>query len=1050
MKLKSKKLVFGVLAILVILAGLAAFILAIPSAARQLQSGAVPLLVAVSHPANGSSWPADTPIPVEVSIAAGAPIKNAELWIDGRLFDTHYPKADRQRVYKVWTWMPLTEGIHTIFVRATDINGRTADSNAVHIQATSAAGMLGVLIAKGGETVQSLADQNGLTPEQILAANPTLDPDRPIAPGTKIFIPGYPSQLPAGGEAPAAPPGGGPSVPAEEGGPSGLSVLVERIFTPDGKNPAAPSVTASAAACDVTLAIQDHSDNEDGFFVYALSETATSFEKIAGLKAHSGTGALQYILKAQHGSLQFYASAYNAAGETPGAPAAVNVTDPKCNLGAVRESAGGLVLENGILKLPQEVQLVYLYASVDHGAWKRIPGEHDFMIPVSRTLDLRATIETLSGAGTSGEIDLDVWGWSAGALVHLGEIHKQAEIAELTICDLAVGCMGDSGQLHWKTEAVVDPDLAPSSRKLEWTATGSGITHGIWQVSSQPFPAEYSVGAPPGLLISGISEATYHEKAGLTTGEFTIDFKYDLQYTGSGYPPPATATPTTFWNAGRVSSTDSALFSDLAGIMKFSLPAALPRILYIRVTPIAEGHPAPGPSNSVRVTVEPSAAPPPIHISQVPAYAVEIVPGSYVNEVQVVQEMGIMGCSTITAVDHDALVAWYQQAYAAYEQTLGSGTIASMAEQAYQYYADHIGQTVCPNTVELPEDTILEQIGQAFESWWNSLSSALEGIKGTLVDAIASIIPGCDSTCKSVLMTGLNFTITYFTGLPPSLPDFDGMVDMGIEYAVQVAIAQSGIPYCDSLCQEKISGEIKDLADEVAHSGKSQPGCASDNALLWLYEGTQLYHLKPLCFPPGVSFEPVKGSMYERGMVQVKVTRIDGSPAPAGPQQLILDTKAVNDAYGDGRSEPAYFQMVTWENCQYVQGYQNCVPFTHNYNYTMVYSLSLMGVPYPQKTIMVPALKAGQSLVIPVVFESNPYDYAFPNVYPARSIAIAAAFPGLDLSTIPVQWWRDFLHLTGSGARITIDARVLCEDKAAPSVWNSPCSSVDTEEFIVP
>jgi hypothetical protein len=297
----------------------------------------------------------------------------------------------------------------------------------------------------------------------------------------------------------------------------------------------------------------------------------------------------------------------------------------------------------------------------------------------------------------------------------------------------------------------------------------------------------------------------------------------------------------------------------------------------------------------------------------------------------------------------------------------------------------------------------------------------------------------------------LNFAITYFTGLPPSLPNFDEAVSMGIDYAVQMAITQAGIPYCDSTCQGEIAAGIKDAAVEVAKSGKSQPGCAAQDHTLWLYEGTQLYHLKPLCFPPGVSFQPLKGSMYENGMVQVRVTRIDGSPSPAPMQQLVVDSQALNNIYGDGHSETAYYQETTWENCHYVQGYQNCTPVTHTYNYNMVYSLPLNGVPYPQAAVTVPALKAGQSVDIPVVFQSNySHDYIFPDVYPSRAIAIKVAYPEADLGTVPVDWRQDFTHLTGSGAQITIDARVLCEDQSIPFAWNSPCSETDSRQFIAP
>ncbi len=59
--------------------------------------------------------------------------------------------------------MPLTQGAHAVFVRATDEGGRTANSNAVHITATEPAGFLAVMTTQGGETLQSLAEENGAT-----------------------------------------------------------------------------------------------------------------------------------------------------------------------------------------------------------------------------------------------------------------------------------------------------------------------------------------------------------------------------------------------------------------------------------------------------------------------------------------------------------------------------------------------------------------------------------------------------------------------------------------------------------------------------------------------------------------------------------------------------------------------------------------------------------------------------------------------------------------------------------------------------------------------
>ena len=167
-------------------------------------------------------------------------------------------------------------------------------------------------------------------------------------------------------------------------------------------------------------------------------------------------------------------------------------------------------------------------------------------------------------------------------------------------------------------------------------------------------------------------------------------------------------------------------------------------------------------------------------------------------------------------------------------------------------------------------------------------------------------------------------------------------------------------------------------------------------------------------------------------------------------QLLTLKTGALNPAFGDGHSATEYYQATVLENCSTYQGQKQCAHVTHTYPYAMVYSSPLFGVPYPQESISVPALKAGQSVVIPVVFKSRPYDNLPPNVYLPRAAAIQNAYPDVDLNTVPVAWWRDFLHLTGSGSQVTISAHVLCQDKVTQILWNSPCSETDTQQFIVP
>ena len=394
---RSKKLwlASSVVSVIVIAAIVFALIARIPSAALQLPPNTAPLMVVLNNPTDGSTWPVDTPVPVTVMVTGGAPIKNVEFWTDGHLFDTQTLSSDHQLYYKVWYWLPLTEGAHAAFVRATDANGRTADSNAVHIQASAAAGLITVLTAQGGETIQSLAEQNGITPEQIAAVNPSIDPSGPLAPGALVFIPGEPFNLPAASDNPLPSSPGGPVVPAVEGLPGGPSFYLERTFNSNANVPAAPALTVSVEGCNVTLTIQDKSDDEDGFFVYALPETSVSFTRITSLKAHTGAGSLEYTVQNQRGNVQFYVSAYASAGESPSAPVAVDVNGLQCN--PAQAETGGLKFEGGFLVLPDNLQLAYFYASINGGAWQRIPLDHQFLEPVTGQIDLRAKNSRTSG-----------------------------------------------------------------------------------------------------------------------------------------------------------------------------------------------------------------------------------------------------------------------------------------------------------------------------------------------------------------------------------------------------------------------------------------------------------------------------------------------------------------------------------------------------------------------------------------------------------------------------------------------------------------------------
>jgi LysM repeat protein len=1048
---KRKNLIWKILSGIVVLALVVALPASIPPASKQLPPNSAPMLSVIDFPTDGSRWPADTPIPVSLMVTGTAAIQNVELWIDGTLFDTQ--SAGDDYFYHVWHWMPLTEGEHTLFARATDTNHQRAESNVVHIQAEAASGFLAVVTAQEGDTLPSLAAQNNVPLDQVAASNPTLDPQAPLPVGRQVFIPVsyFPELSPVTSPTPA--PIVGPVSPASPGGPAAVTFWGEGVLHLSSLLPEAPGLSASTGVCNVTLTIQDNSTGEDGFYVYSLANSAVSFKRLASLKAHLGTGNLQYMVPDQHGQVQFYVSAFDALGESPSDPVSVNITRPECD-----PNQGNLKYSGGFLILPDGTSLAYMYASVNGGTWQRLPSDHQFLEPMAGQVDLRPKIQQLLGGAVSGEVDLDVWGWSDGALVHLGKLHLTINFASLAICNLSAGCGGDMASTHWVTDATVGSDQQSTSRSFRWSAQGIDITYGIWQIGSLPFPVEYSVGAPPGLIASGISDAAVDQNSGMAAGTFDIDFASDLKTAAS-----QTYKRSIFHFPGQGGSAfDHFLFTDLASQWNNALnpsfmPAWLPEILYVRVMPMAGGHPASDPSNTVTVSYQRTGPAPTIHISKVPTYKVEIVPDSYTNDVKMSNMLGTKGCSIINGVDHDTYTTWYEQEYQSnyYEQycygqdCFDQAALDNAAGASYQSWTKVIGWKACPASKAEKESSTIEdifnQLGDLFETVWNGLVSAFNAIKGTLVNILADVIPGCGNTCKAVLEIGLNIAITYFTGLPPSLPSYQDLINDGIDYAVQTAINESGVPYCDQDCQNLIADKIKGIADEMGQSGGAQPACFSSNNWVQKYatDGTTNYELQPLCFPPGILTTPVKGSIYQPATLQVRVSRTDGSPQSVPTEQLAVDVHAVNTAYGNGQVLTGELQGAAVAECTN----KPTSDWTGVYGFKATEPLE--GTAFPEALLSIPPLKAGQSIILPVIFEDPTY-WAYYEPYPPRLKEIQKYCPTVDMKWVAIEWELDGFHLTDSGSQITIQAQVHCQDPSTPWFFDSSCSNTDEQQFIAP
>jgi hypothetical protein len=80
-----------------------------------------------------------------------------------------------------------------------------------------------------------------------------------------------------------------------------------------------------------------------------------------------------------------------------------------------------------------------------------------------------------------------------------------------------------------------------------------------------------------------------------------------------------------------------------------------------------------------------------------------------------------------------------------------------------------------------------------FASVINFVSRAWDTIKSTCINAVASAIPLCDDTCKSAVSGCVDAGLAS-VGIPPQIPNFADLEDMGADYLVAKMVEETGVP----------------------------------------------------------------------------------------------------------------------------------------------------------------------------------------------------------------------------------------------------------------
>lgn len=291
-----------------------------------------------------------------------------------------------------------------------------------------------------------------------------------------------------------------------------------------------------------------------------------------------------------------------------------------------------------------------------------------------------------------------------------------------------------------------------SSRPFHWSTTAPGTTQGRWELSAAPLPG---ICKPGGVLASGT--------AGFAPGPLVSD---------------STTSPPLF-------TVDFGPL-DSAGTLKPDTT------YYLRVVPLGADGACTGPASApVTLTYQPpsTATPgcPPAGCIAPP----KPPPALAHISTQVTAFQRLTGPSATPPYCFQALV----------DHTVGTqpgDMISDLVGVVTVGFGGHIGpgQEVCYSPPTGGDD-----------SFWGELTSVVNTIvdivsfpakvydlyTAIIPNILAEIIPGCDDTCRGVLLTVEKAALTA-VGLPPSLPDASRLVNDGENYFIEQAGEATGLP----------------------------------------------------------------------------------------------------------------------------------------------------------------------------------------------------------------------------------------------------------------
>jgi hypothetical protein len=183
------------------------------------------------------------------------------------------------------------------------------------------------------------------------------------------------------------------------------------------------------------------------------------------------------------------------------------------------------------------------------------------------------------------------------------------------------------------------------------------------------------------------------------------------------------------------------------------------------------------------------------------------------------------------------------------------------------------GQTVCPPKPKKP--SFLESIVNFVVDAVNWVANTYAKLKDAVIDFVSQFVPAalCDKSCIGALLDiGLAAL-----GIPPSLPNFDQLMNQGLDYLASAAVEQIGVP---KALQDLAEGPAKDLA--IEQFKKTAEEQIKDGIKAGIKEMQKNLSSQVWWIANGVPIKPDPQGDYQPPGMTIRVTRKPGAGVCTG------------------------------------------------------------------------------------------------------------------------------------------------------------------------